>query len=308
VTPELANNLKVKAELVEVSRAFAARGIEHVVLKGVPLVVRLYQRLDARWIGDNDLLIRTGDEARSIEVLTALGYRTKRDPEVGLLCNGRATFRRGDPSSQVGEAIVDLHVAAFDPLLFSIPEQLVWQHAESFDAGQLNVRVLDQELTLLHLAAHCAQHAMMEPRILRDFARAWNDWGALVNLAQVEQLAHQYGLLESFMFALWVAEDLGMLRRSPPQWRAPRARLLRQLLTTRRLLRPTDQMPYLRMAAMGTLLSAPQLRHFLRSYLFPPAAKLPASTSNVPLWGRYALRLVQPLMRRATNRAGASPH
>jgi hypothetical protein len=54
------------------------------------------------------------------------------------------------------------------------------------------------------------------------------------------------------------------------------------------------------MAAMGVLLTGAQQRHFLRMYLFPPQAKLGAIYKGVPLWGRYAIRLAQPLMRLAS--------
>lgn len=290
MTPELANNLKVKAELLEVSRAFEARGIEHVVLKGVPLVLRLYQQLDARWIGDNDLLIRGDSQAAAIETLLGLGYLPKRDPVVGLSYDGRATFKRG---SEQSPAIVDLHVQAFDPLLFTVPAELVWEHVEQMDVGGHAVRVLDCELTVLHQAAHCAQHAMMEPRTLRDFSRAWNDWGGSLDPEQLERTAAALGVRDAFMFGLWVAQDLGMLRRSPPSWSAPRAERLRRVLSTRRLFQPAQEMPYLRMAAMGMLLTGAQQRHFLRMYLFPPRAKLNAIYKGIPLWGRYAIRLAR---------------
>jgi hypothetical protein len=290
MTPELANNLKVKAELLEVSRAFDAQGIEHVVLKGVPLVLALYQQLDARWIGDNDLLIRSDSQQRAIEVLQELGYRPKRDAAVALRYDGRAAFRRmGAPS----DALLDLHCKAFDPSLFAVPDDLVWQHVEQMGVGGQAVCVLDRELTVLHQAAHCAQHAMTEPRTLRDFARAWNDWGGDLDLLWLEDTARAIGVLDAFLFGLWVAQDLGMLQRPPPSWPAPRAERLRRVLSTRRLFRPTQQLPYLRMAAMGVLLTGAQQRHFLRMYLFPPAAKLGAIYKGVPLWGRYAIRLVR---------------
>jgi hypothetical protein len=302
MTPELANNLKVKAELLEVSRAFAEQRIEHVVLKGVPLVLSLYQKLDARWIVDNDLLIHSEDQQRAIEVLHRLGYQPKRDPAVGLRYDGRATFRRAlsRDAGQHGDGIVDLHCKAFEPLLFAVPDEVVWQHRQSFDLGGHSVSVLSRELTLLHQAAHCAQHAMMEPRALRDFARAWNEWGGALDLVQVEEVALDNGLIDAFMFGLWVAQDLGMLLRAPPSWSAPRAQRLRGLLSTRRLLRPAPAMPYLRLASMGVLLTGAQQRHFLRAYLFPPLAKLDTIYKDVPAWGRYAIRLARPLMRLAS--------
>lgn len=297
MTPTLANNLKVKAELCEVSRAFDAQGIEHVVLKGVPLVLALYQQLDARWIGDNDLLIRSESQQLAIDVLQGLGYQPKRDPAIALRYDGRVTFRR---VGEHGDAVTDLHCKAFDPLLFTVPDEVVWQHRQQMDIGGHRVSVLDRKLTVLHQAAHCAQHAMMEPRALRDFARAWNDWGGEIDLPHLERTARDCGVLEAFLFGLWVAQDLGMLLRPPPPWVAPRATLLRRVLSTRQLFRSTDDLPYLRMAAMGVLLSGAQQRHFLKTHLFPPAAKLDALYRGGPRWGRYAIRLARPLMRLAS--------
>jgi hypothetical protein len=146
---------------------------------------------------------------------------------------------------------------------------------------------------------------MMEPRTLRDLARAWNNWGSTVDLNEIENIAQQFGLLDAFMFGLWVARDLGMLRRDPPPWRAPRAARLRRVLSTRRLLRPSqqaDRLPYLRMAAMGALLPPKQRWHLLQTYLFPPAEKVGFTSKSIRLWGRYAARLVHPLWRKNESR------
>lgn len=60
LTPELARCLALLGELGAIGRALDAAGVEHAVLKGLPLAVRLTGRIDGRQrrIRDADILVR----------------------------------------------------------------------------------------------------------------------------------------------------------------------------------------------------------------------------------------------------------
>src|SRR5438128_8896670 len=66
--------LRFTAELARVTRAFADSGIEVLAHKGPALAQLLYRDPALRQFGDLDLLVRSGDVARSRLVLRQLGY------------------------------------------------------------------------------------------------------------------------------------------------------------------------------------------------------------------------------------------
>src|SRR5688572_18777940 len=71
----LLHNMLLEAELVRIAREFREASVDFVVLKGVPLTRRLHERLDARTMVDNDILVHRRDTARAVQCLLGLGYR-----------------------------------------------------------------------------------------------------------------------------------------------------------------------------------------------------------------------------------------
>ena len=72
-----ARNLLLADELDRLVRALHQGGVDVVVLKGVPLTQRLFGRLDARPMLDNDLLVRRTDAQQARDVLTGMGYAAR---------------------------------------------------------------------------------------------------------------------------------------------------------------------------------------------------------------------------------------
>lgn len=175
LNPVLAHNLLLRAELVRIARRLAAAEIDFVVLKGVVLLQRVYGRLDARPVSDNDLLFRSADLERALAVLGELGYEPKVQQALPDALEGDAKYvleRRyhGRP------LWLDLHTNALVPTIHRATEEPFWAHTETVQLDDVALRVFSPELTLLHLVAHAEQHRFCEPRILQDVIAAWNTW------------------------------------------------------------------------------------------------------------------------------------
>lgn len=69
--------LRLSAELLELSRLFAGRGIAMVPYKGPALGAYLYENVALRHAGDLDLLVRRADVGRARAILLDRGYRPR---------------------------------------------------------------------------------------------------------------------------------------------------------------------------------------------------------------------------------------
>lgn len=307
--PVLAHNLLLQGELLRVARALDARGIDFVPLKGVTLLQRVYGRLDARPVSDNDLLFRKAELPRALEALRELGYepRIQADLDDALTWDARYVLER----RHHGRALwIDAHTSPFVPTMHVAEEDWFWSHTEPFRIDDVTLRVFTPEVTLLHLVAHAEQHHFCVPRILRDVAAAWNRWSTsaadtkpALDPARLLGLAAKAGLEHVLDYVLGALAALGWLDTPPPYIGSPRARRLRPLLPPERLARATHpQGPeaYWRAACAFLLRDPDRVLAQVRKDLFPPLSKLtvihdrPASPL---LYLHYATRPFRPLAR-----------
>ena len=294
-------NLAVALELRTIVNKLDAAGVDFIVLKGLPLTYRVFGRLDARRIRDNDLLVRAGDVDRALGVLRDCGYELA---EPGVLLdkaswrtNQVSLVRRG-PTGRAGAA--DLHWRAFHPWFFDVPEAVEWAHARPFQVNGLTVKVFDEPLTLLHLAAHFAQHAFSEAWILRDVATAWNVWHRDLDGDELRRLARDTGTAHVLEFALRAAEDLGLLVAPPPPASSRRVAALRRVLPARRLFEPRPDPDHRRNLLVFLLTGLRQAPRYLAQGLFPTPESMSARYGR-PVSGwlylRYATRPFRALRR-----------
>lgn len=295
---QTAENLLLEHELIDAVRLLEAARIEVVVLKGVPLTLRLHGRLDARRMVDNDLLVHRADGRRAFEVLVEHGYRP-------LLGSGAAevlgelhevALARDTPSGR--SVTVDLHWALAVPTLFPIDEALLWSRTESFSLRVGTVRVLDAEMSLLHLASHVLQHRFGEPRILQDLAAAWRVWGDRLDRAELEQLGRRTGLWHALVAGSALCQERGLLEQIPLRLTL-RARVLAGL--GRRRHGRVDRSFYviygfcLDVASAGAVRAVSTFRHALLPGRAVLAAS-PGSTSHHSVLLQHSARLGRALV------------
>ncbi len=312
--PVLAHNLLLQGELLRVARRLTDADIDFVVLKGVVLLQRVYGRLDARPVSDNDLLFRDADLPRALAVLGELGYAPKVQQALPDALAGDAKYvlerhHHGRP------LWIDVHTRPLVPTIHRAEEEPFWERTETFWLDDVALRVFSPELTLLHLVAHAEQHRFCEPRILRDVIAAWNTWtvgptsdggagaGAGIDEARLLGLAARLGLWHVLDFMLTAAAELGELRTPAPLLGSPRARRLAKLLPPSRLLEPAA--PYgaeFYKRGLATLLLWEPDRVFaqLQKDVLPPLSKLAViydRPESPVLYLRYATRPLRPFAR-----------
>jgi hypothetical protein len=301
-----ARNLLLTSELLAMARGLDAAGVGFIVLKGVPLAYRIFGRLEARRIRDNDILVRPGDVDRALVVLEDCGY----EPMHPGLLPGKE-LRRTNQTAMVrrlptgGAALAELHWRAFHPSVFDVDAEIEWGHVRPFRLNGVTVTVFDEPLTLLHLAAHFAQHACSEAWILRDVAAAWNAWHRDIDRDELLDLARDTGTAHVLEFALRAAEDLDLLVAPAPLTGSRRAAVLRRILPARRLFEPRPKPDHRRMMLVFLLTGLRRAPRYLVHSLFPTVASMsviygrPASGW---LYFRYATRPFRGL-RRALKRS-----
>jgi hypothetical protein len=103
-----ARNALLLSEAAEVQAAFAAAGIESVILKGPGLLVAHYPDIGARHVSDVDILVRWADSDRADGAVRALGGK----PKVGLLIpmeQGEGGHRHLTPLVTPRGVIIEIH-------------------------------------------------------------------------------------------------------------------------------------------------------------------------------------------------------
>jgi len=295
----LLHNMRLEAELVRIASSFRRANIEFIVLKGVPLTRRLHERLDARTMVDNDVLVHRPDVPRAARVLEQLGYQLSdfHSVEGDLRSSFQTALWRATPGG--GNVWVELHWDAFPPKMFPVPEALQWARVEPFQLKSERVLVFDPTLTLVHLAAHFAHHDCTHPRILKDIAAAWNRWHLQIDLVDLTTLAAQTGVRPTLAYTLAAAAALDWLASEPPLVHSRRRAALERLLPAQRLLDP-EASQYARILFTALLLRPERAAGWLIGHLFPPIETLAAvhETRVSPwLYARYASRPFRALRR-----------
>jgi hypothetical protein len=144
-----AKALAADAAAREVVRAWRARGIDSILLKGPTTAEWLYPHA-ARGYADADLLVAPDRVLPAANVLEELGFA----PVHQHVSDHAHPWVRGSD-----QAAVDLHVTVWGP---SRNPQWVWAELQDwvvpFALGQETVRALSLPARALHITLHAAQH------------------------------------------------------------------------------------------------------------------------------------------------------
>jgi len=220
------HGLALQRELIEVLAALATGGVGSVVvLKGVPLAVRVFGSVAEREMFDIDLLVHRHEVTIALEGLKSLGYAPVAGSSLELDYRNELSLLRHTPS---GLMDVDLHWSAINRSFGRVDEELMWRHTESFAHQGVQCLVFDPAMTIVHLALHYVTH--MTPKVLRDFAAAWNLWHDRVEPGELLGLARDTEQLVTLAIAFMCADEAGLLDLAGPEIRSYRAWLVVFLL------------------------------------------------------------------------------
>ena len=295
-----ARNLLLQAELVRLVRALRLAGIETIVLKGLPLLRRLYGALDERWMADNDLLVHRADVFRARDVLVELGYRLPRFLRLESQLDLMHAYRLRRPLAEKSFLDADLHWTITLPRLVDVPEECLWAHVEMLELGGERVRVFDPQMTILHLAWHFAVDYFANDKTLADLVRAWSMWGEQIDPDELVRLADRMRLRHVLAYALACVRHEGGAVPAVPEIDSRIARLVLRLVPPERRRIAGPWVAYRRIFVRALMADPRRWPRFLRHALFPPIDEM-AEVLGRPvtpgLYLRYLTRPLQPVTR-----------
>lgn len=152
-------NVRKMHFLARLAKRFNDAGVPLMVLKGAALHMTIYERPEQRSMCDLDLLIRPQDVDRAFQLLEeACAYRSQvllREDFFPKFYY-EAEYTAGD----VLPVVMDVHIRPFRPLRYAqlVPDDALWDRAQSICLGDATINVPCPEDMLIHLAAHCAIH------------------------------------------------------------------------------------------------------------------------------------------------------
>jgi len=176
-------NMRIRDELLEVHRLLAGAGVLHLVLKGWPLVERLYSDPAHRYMSDHDFLVPAGCAEIGHQALRAAGFRPLPAKDEWIEKHLPSLWRNDgyawdgylyDPNYP---RPVELHVRLWEYgwrglSVRDLPD--LWAEARMISVAGAPMQVLSDENMVVHLAMHFAGHLVeREARLnqLLDLAR-----------------------------------------------------------------------------------------------------------------------------------------
>ena len=221
-------NGRIRGELLDVHQLLTAAQTPHIVLKGWPLVERLYADPAQRFMSDQDFLVPAERAMAGHQALRAAGFRPLPAKDEWIEKHLPSLWRNDgyhwdgylyDPDYP---RPVELHVRLWELgwrglSVRDLPD--VWARAAARVVAGQPMQVLSDEDTLVHLAMHFAGHMVeREARLnqLLDLARFVAqtpalDWPASLALAEAANVGR-------FVYAsLWLAHDIFAAPLPPPE-------------------------------------------------------------------------------------------
>jgi hypothetical protein len=212
-------NSRIRVELLDVHQLLAGAQVPHLVLKGWPLVERLYSDPAQRFMSDHDFLVPLDRATAGLQALRAAGFRPLPAKDEWIEKHLPSLWRNDgyhwdgylyDPDYP---RPVELHVRLWELgwrglSVRDLPD--VWPRAATRQVSGQPMQVLSDEDTVVHLAMHFAGHLVeREARLnqLLDLARfvahaATLDWRVTVKLAEAAGVSR-------FVYAsLWLGHEI----------------------------------------------------------------------------------------------------
>lgn len=156
----LARKLLFTSRLLELLRVLEAATIRAMPFKGPILGLRYYGNVGLRDFEDLDILVDKRDVAAAEQVLLQHNFSHHRRPSP---IQDQIRWESGHELSfinQDGHVVVELQWGFVEKhLYFSLPFPELWNRAERFSFGGMQVRILCPEDLLLVLCVHGAKHA-----------------------------------------------------------------------------------------------------------------------------------------------------
>ena len=166
-----ADALAKLAETIRISQCLDRLGIQHRILKGVPLAILAYGTPTIKQALDIDVLVRPETAVGTAEALAGLGYRPLTPPRPFTATEfDRWSVVAREAQFQSARAMVDLHWDVSDQPLLLAPLDAFASERRVKLLGQLSVPTLTDAPNFAYLAAHGAFHGWSRLKWLADFS------------------------------------------------------------------------------------------------------------------------------------------
>ena len=178
--------MNLTAEMFRLFDAFAAAGVEALVIKGPVLSARCYGDPGLRQYGDLDLIVRDKDIRHSSELMIGLGYEPS-VPLTAIQANkipGEYNFRQTS-----NKLLVEFHTErTFRYHPRPLPVELLFKRQVRVDIDSHDVPALSPEDELILICIHGAKHFWEQLSYIADVAafvsRQQLDWDRVIAAAE----------------------------------------------------------------------------------------------------------------------------
>jgi putative nucleotidyltransferase-like protein len=188
-------------------RELTAAKIPFAPLKGMWLILRLYQDLGARHMADLDILVPAGMFWRACKVITAAGFAA-RDTVIGDRLPFRAFYDHHFTHPELPGSLLEVHRYFAYRAFAAFNYRQIFHRAVTAQEDDVRYLALCAEDTLLHLAVHGAKHGFrITLRDTADVAAILTTRGNTLRWRQLVDHARAAGAATSLWIALETAQS-----------------------------------------------------------------------------------------------------
>ncbi len=213
-----ARNLRLLHEYSNLSRAFDARGVVFMPVKGVHLCTSLYENIGERTIWDIDILVRLEQMREALEVVEASGYRSSRPFELELEVR---SYHHVPVFLKLDAPPLEIHWTLLNPRFQNgLSWQELWGRSVVERVGETKAHVLAAEDLLVYLCVHVAyQHIYIDAlRSLYDIKLLLQKHGDDLDWGAITARSRTWGLGNSTYLSLRITDELLGCRVPAAAW------------------------------------------------------------------------------------------
>ncbi|MBD2363844.1 nucleotidyltransferase family protein [Anabaena minutissima FACHB-250] len=201
------NNLLLAHKLVNILKLLTANNIRAIPFKGPVLATLAYGNLALRKFGDLDILVNKQDIPKTIELLQAQKYQTKKyltEAQKEL----QEVFCEYSLLSEDGMILIDLHWE-FTPTYFAFKPNfdVLWKRLQPISLAGSDILQLSLEDSILYLCVHGCKDLWQRLSWICDIAELIKSHPELQWTKLLEQ-AKREGCERMLLLGLFLAEDI----------------------------------------------------------------------------------------------------
>lgn len=132
---------------VEIQELFSEANINTILIKGIALANRLYDKPQKRSVGDVDIFVDEMDFSTALTLLIRAGYD---------FCDKKTFYNEHHVALIRENVLVELHKSIYNPIL-TVNEKYLLKHITPFSFSEHTIQTFDITATLLHLIYHLYQ-------------------------------------------------------------------------------------------------------------------------------------------------------